>query len=84
MSGLLHHAKPDLLMTWNWGGIEMALANCWVPLAPQVHLEEGFGPEESPEWQLLLWIWTQCLSLGGKHQVTVVPSRTLLELSRES
>jgi glycosyltransferase involved in cell wall biosynthesis len=83
LRGLLRRVSPDLLVTLNWGGIEMALANCWVPMSSQVHLEEGFGPEENPDRQLSRRFWTRRLALGGKHQVTVVPSRTLLELSRE-
>ena len=83
LRGLLRRVSPDLLVTLNWGGIEMALANRWVPMAPQVHLEEGFGPEENPDRQLSRRIWTRRLALGGKHQVTVVPSRTLLNLARE-
>ena len=43
--GLLRKFAPDLLVTYNWGAIEWAMAN--VPhLVRHIHVEDGFGPEE--------------------------------------
>ncbi len=52
----LRALRPDLLVTYNWGAIEWGLANrlaapsgaIWRPPGcPQVHIEDGFGPEEA-------------------------------------
>jgi glycosyltransferase involved in cell wall biosynthesis len=65
--------KPDLLLTYNWGAIEVALANA-VAGAPHLHLEDGFGPEEAQR-QFLRRVWTRRAVLA-RSQV-VVPSLTL-------
>ena len=36
----------DLLVTYNWGAIEWALANLTMGAA-HIHVEDGFGPEEA-------------------------------------
>jgi glycosyltransferase involved in cell wall biosynthesis len=65
--------RPDLLLTYNWGSLEWAMAN-WPPLLPHVHIEDGFGPEEADR-QLLRRVLMRRLVLS-RSQV-VVPSRTL-------
>jgi hypothetical protein len=42
---LLKEWKPDILVTYNWGAIEFALANI-VPVTRHLHVVDGFGPEE--------------------------------------
>lgn len=64
---------PDLLVTYNWGSLEWAMAN-WPPLLRHVHIEDGFGPEEADR-QLRRRVLTRRLVLL-RSQV-VVPSRTL-------
>ncbi|SLN69299.1 glycosyltransferase [Oceanibacterium hippocampi] len=44
---LLKERKPDLLVTYNWGAMEWALANRLGPRLPHLHFEDGFGPEEA-------------------------------------
>ena len=39
--------RPDLLLTYNWGTIEWALANTISPICRHIHLEDGFGLEEA-------------------------------------
>lgn len=73
--------RPDLLITVNWGAIDWALANRFRPLCPQLHVEEGFGPEENPERQLARRIWTRRLAIGGPTRLVVV-SRTLERVAR--
>ncbi|MCX8101177.1 MAG: glycosyltransferase family 4 protein [Geminicoccaceae bacterium] len=73
--------RPDLLITVNWGAIDWALANRFRPLCPQLHIEEGFGPEETPERQLARRIWTRRLAIGGPTRLVVV-SRTLERVAR--
>jgi len=65
--------RPDLLVSYNWGSLEWAMAN-WPRLVPHVHIEDGFGPEEADR-QLLRRVWTRRLLLS--NSVVVVPSRTL-------
>lgn len=69
----LKEYRPDLLVTYNWGSLEWAMAN-WPPLLPHIHIEDGFGPEEADR-QLLRRVLARRLVLS-RSQV-VVPSRTL-------
>jgi len=68
---------PDLLVTYNWGAIEWALANDAQEIA-HVHIEDGFGPEESKR-QFPRRIWTRRLAL--RRSTVVVPSFTLKEMA---
>ena len=67
--------RPDLLLTYNWGAIEWAAAN-FPRLVPQVHAEDGFGPEEANR-QLPRRVWTRRVLLGWTHTPVVVASRNL-------
>jgi L-malate glycosyltransferase len=78
---LLRRVRPDLLLTYNFGAVEAALANRVLPLCPHVHFEDGFGPEES-ERQLPRRVWLRRLALSGRRTKIVVPSRTLEAIAR--
>lgn len=43
----LRHGNFDLILTYNWGSIEVAMANRLFARLPLVHHEDGFGPEEA-------------------------------------
>jgi glycosyltransferase involved in cell wall biosynthesis len=73
---LLRAERPALMLTYNFGALEAALANRLWPLCPHLHFEEGFGPEESAGRQLRRRVWLRRLALGGGTRI-VVPSRTL-------
>ena len=73
----LRERAPDLLVTYNWGAIEWALANNAVEI-PHIHIEDGFGPEESKR-QFPRRVWTRRLAL--RRSTLVVPSRTLKEMA---
>ena len=45
----IHRISPELLLTYNWGAIEWALANNLAPICPNIHLESGFNPEEADD-----------------------------------
>ena len=62
-----------LLVTSNWGSIEWAIANLDSRVR-HLHLEDGFGPEETDR-QLLRRVCTRFLVL--RRSTVVVPSRTL-------
>ncbi len=65
--------RPDVLVTYNWGAIEWAMAD--LPrLCPHVHIEDGFGPEEQ-HGQLRRRVLTRRVVLA--RSTLVVPSRTL-------
>lgn len=57
----LAELKPDLLVTYNWGAMDFALANIGRP-TPHLHVEDGFGPEEIKR-QFRRRIWTRRLAL---------------------
>lgn len=68
---------PDLLMTYNWGSIEWAMANA-VGGVPHIHMEDGFGPEEAQR-QFRRRVWTRRLTL--RHSQLIVPSLALQDLA---
>jgi L-malate glycosyltransferase len=78
----LQQLQPDLLLTYDWGGMEAALANLWLPLAPQIHHEDGFGDDERHD-QSVSRRWARRLVLPQMGRV-VVPSRTLEATARTS
>lgn len=80
LRGLLREERPDLLLTYNFGALEAALANRWRPLCRHVHFEDGFGPEETTGKQLARRVWLRRLALSG-NSVMVVPSRTLEQIA---
>jgi glycosyltransferase involved in cell wall biosynthesis len=76
----LHGRNPDLLLTYNWGAIEWAMANRLFPAAPHLHFEAGFGREEA-DVQLRRRVWCRRWALARSARV-VVPSRRLENLAK--
>jgi glycosyltransferase involved in cell wall biosynthesis len=74
----LRAIRPDVLVTYNWGTIEWGMANALPPRLRQVHIEDGFGPEEQAG-QIPRRVWTRRLAL--RHATIVVPSRTLWDIA---
>lgn len=73
--------RPDLLLTYNFGAIEWALAN-FLGLTPHIHIEDGFGPDEANGQQLPRRVWLRRAGLAiGKH--LIVPSRTLHDIATQ-
>ena len=75
----LRAERPDLLLTYNWGAIEWALADRFRPICPHLHVVDGFGPEEALR-QLPRRVWLRRLALSGPTTV-VVPSQALRRLA---
>jgi glycosyltransferase involved in cell wall biosynthesis len=75
---VLRDERPDLLLTYNWGAIEWALADRWRPICPHLHVVDGFGPEEAVR-QLPGRVWMRRLALSGATTV-VVPAHALHRL----
>jgi glycosyltransferase involved in cell wall biosynthesis len=70
---------PDLLVTYNWGAIEWAMAN--IPRRIRhIHVEDGFGPEERSH-QLRRRVWIRRIVLA--RSLVAVPSRTLWRIATE-
>jgi glycosyltransferase involved in cell wall biosynthesis len=67
-----------VLVTYNWGAIEWALADR-LPICPHIHIADGFGPEEA-NGQLLRRVLTRRIALGPGSRL-VVPSQTLKRLA---
>jgi glycosyltransferase involved in cell wall biosynthesis len=76
----LRRLRPDLLVTYNWGAIEWALAAAFTS-TPYLHIVDGFGPEEADR-QLARRVWFRRLALARCAR-TVVPSQTLWRLARQ-
>ena len=70
--------RPDLLVTSNWGAIEWAMAN-FDHRTAHLHMEDGFGPEESQQ-QLPRRVWTRRFVLARSK--VMLPSRNLFDLAR--
>lgn len=73
--------KPDLLLTYNWGAIEWALTNTLLGVAPNIHFESGFGPEEI-DHQIPRRVWMRRIALRRAHAL-VVPSFTLKAIASD-
>jgi glycosyltransferase involved in cell wall biosynthesis len=76
---VLRKLRPDLLLTYNWGSVEWALANRIWPLSRHIHLEAGFGREEADKQigrrvVFRRWATARC-------EWVVVPSRYLENLA---
>lgn len=76
---ILAEHEPDLLLTYNWGAIEWALANRHFPLSRHIHFEDGFGPEEA-DAQFRRRVLVRRFALANTKRV-VVPSETLRRLA---
>ena len=75
----LRAIAPDVLVTYNWGAIEWAMAN--IPRRVRhIHVEDGFGPEERAR-QLPRRVLTRRLVLA--RSTVAVPSRTLWRIATE-
>jgi glycosyltransferase involved in cell wall biosynthesis len=71
----LQRLEADLLITYNWGSIEWAMANRLFVRLPHIHHEAGFGKEEATQ-QLGRRVHLRRSALRASRQI-VVPSRTL-------
>ncbi len=71
--------QPDLLLTYNWGAVEWAFANNFLPICRHIHFESGFGPEEADR-QMRRRVLFRRLALA-RSECLVVPSQTLVEIA---
>jgi glycosyltransferase involved in cell wall biosynthesis len=78
----LRRVHPDVLVTYNWGAIEWAIANRVPPSARHIHFEAGFGKEEA-DIQFRRRVLCRRWALARCARV-VVPSRRLERIARDS
>ena len=74
---VLRRLRPDLLVTSNWGSIEWSVANL-VPVARQVHVEDGFGPDDRGG---RLPRRARLRRIVLRRRTVVLPSRTLWQIA---
>ena len=73
-------AKPNLLLTYNWGAIEWAMANSLFGICRHIHCEDGFGPDEADK---RIWRRSMLRRLALLRTARViVPSRNLEAIAR--
>ena len=72
--------QPNLLLTYNWGAIEVALGAQLFTRCPVIHLEDGFGPDEAHGLKKRR-VRTRRVVLRGAY-ATIVPSQTLYDIAR--
>src|SRR6266481_5839575 len=69
----LRSMRPDLLITYNWGAIEWAMAHRLAPLARHIHIEAGFSQREADS-QIFRRVLFRRWALA-RCALVVVPSR---------
>ena len=72
---LMRKDKPDLIVTYNWGGIEAVIVGTLSKIAPVIHIEDGFGTDEAVRLKRRR-VLARRLLLRHTYR-TIVPSRTL-------
>lgn len=77
---MLRESEADLLITYNWGSVEWALANSFGPVMRNIHVESGFGPDEA-QGTLLKRDLFRRFSLRNIDALSV-PSNTLIEIAK--
>ena len=80
--GLIKDVRPDVLLTYNWGAIECAMANRVFGFCKHIHLESGFGLEEG-DGQIGRRNLFRRLALARTSKV-VVPSFSLVEIAQQA
>jgi glycosyltransferase involved in cell wall biosynthesis len=75
----LRAVSADLLLTYNWGAIDAVIASAIGRIAPTIHAEDGFGPEEVMALKRRRTVTRRFLL--RRIYATVVPSQTLLHIT---
>lgn len=81
MADALRAARPDLVLTYNWGAIESIIGARLARVDHIVHHEDGFGPEESAALLTRRVYLRRCLLPAVR--AVVVPSKRLERMALE-
>ncbi len=76
---LLDLHRPDMLLSYNWGAVEWIAANLPQRM-PQVHIEDGFRPDEAMG-QLRRRMWARRLLFLASGVRLLVPSQRLRDVA---
>lgn len=76
----LQRIKPDLLVCYNWGAIEWALAAG--KNIPTIHIQDGFAEDEQVGEKMLRRLMRRFAY--GRCKRVIVPSRNLEDIARNS
>lgn len=71
----IRHIGPDLVLTYGWGGTDALIANRLANIAPAVHAEDGFLPEEAIVQKKKRLYYRRAIFRFARR--LVVPSKTL-------
>jgi glycosyltransferase involved in cell wall biosynthesis len=79
LARMLRDLRPDLVLTYGWGGVDAILASRMCGLRRIIHAEDGFLPDEAArqKWHRLL---IRRILLRAASRV-VFPSRTLMGIA---
>jgi glycosyltransferase involved in cell wall biosynthesis len=80
LSRLLARERPEVLVTYNWGAIEAALANRLGVRAPHLHCEDGFSGAAAIHGEPFRRAVFRHLVLN--RSMLAVPSQTLVQTAR--
>ncbi|MBI4892552.1 MAG: glycosyltransferase [Acidobacteria bacterium] len=78
---MFRQVAPDLLVTYNWGAMDVAMAAALHRPCPFLHTEDGFGADEAQRLKLRR-VLTRRIVLKAAYGVAV-PSRTLERIALE-
>lgn len=84
MRAMLAGRRPDLLLTSNWGTVEWIVANTGAVAVPQIHFEDGFGPDERPGAQNPRRLWARRMLFRKPGLHCVAPSEVLADVYRRA
>lgn len=76
----LRARAPAALLTYNWGAIEWCAVGRLAGIAPCIHAEHGFGPDEAQRLKRRRNLFRR-MALAGDTRL-VVPSLTLRDIAR--
>jgi L-malate glycosyltransferase len=78
----IRQSGADLVVTYNWGSIEWAVANRLLPLCrPHLHVEDAFNFDEINGQKLRRVLFRRLVFAGGTS--LIVPSLTLYRIATE-
>jgi glycosyltransferase involved in cell wall biosynthesis len=80
LARLLKSIRPDLVVTYNWGGTDGLLAARLCGLRRLIHAEDGFGPDEVRGQKLRRMLARRVLLQAASR--VVCPSQTLVRIAR--